>query len=96
MRFVALGEVYLPQLGKAYAAAWEEGARQLDAGKDVSEALDTVAKEWSINRIHLYDRLVTPQFSLVVPEGADDAKLGPGDRAALAAAWRGLSRGLAK
>ena len=96
VRFVVLGEAYLPQLGRAYAAAWEEGAKQLDAGKRVSEALETVAKAWSTNRTTLYDQLVTPEFAMIVAEGADDTRLSPRERAALAAAWRGLSRGLAR
>ena len=33
-QFVVLGKAYLPQLGKAYAAAWDEGAKELEAGRE--------------------------------------------------------------
>ena len=95
-RFVALGKAYLPQLGMAYAAAWEEGAKQLEAGKSITAALDAVSKTWSSNRTQLYDHVFTPEFSRIVAESVKDADVTPAERAALAAAWRGLSLGLAK
>jgi hypothetical protein len=95
-RFVSLGQNYLPHLGKAYAAAWEEGAKALEAGASISTALDTVAKSWSSNRTEIYDRVVTPQLSLIIEESVDEAKVTASDRAAMAAAWRGLAKGLAK
>jgi hypothetical protein len=95
-RFVALGQVYLPQLGTAYAKAWEEGAKQLEAGQSVTAALDMVSKTWSSNRTQLYDHVFTPEFSRIVAESVKDSDVTPAERAALAAAWRGLSLGLAK
>jgi hypothetical protein len=95
-QFVAIGRAYLPQLGKSYAAAWEEGAKQLDAGGGVSAALDTVSKTWSANRTKLYDHVLTPEFSRIVAESVNDADLTPAERSAMAAAWRGLSLGLGK
>src|SRR5260370_401306 len=71
-RFVTLGKAYLPQLGKAYAAAWEEGAKQLDAGQGVAAALDAVSKTWLSNRSQLYDRVVTPEFSKIIAEHVKD------------------------
>jgi hypothetical protein len=95
-RFVALGKAYLPQLGSAYARAWDEGAKQLDAGKSIADALDAVSKTWSSSRTQLYDHVFTPEFSKIVAESVKDADVTPAERAALAAAWRGLSLGLAK
>jgi hypothetical protein len=95
-QFVAIGRAYLPQLGKAYAAAWEEGAKQLDAGGGISAALDTVSKTWSANRTSLYDHVLTPEFSRIAAESVNDADLTPAERSAMAAAWRGLSLGLGK
>jgi hypothetical protein len=95
-KFVALGKDHLPQLGKAYAAAWEEGAKHLEAGKGVAAALDVVAKTWSSKRTQLYDQMFTPHFSRIVPESAKDEEVKQADRAALAAAWRGLALGLGK
>ena len=90
------GKAYLPQLGKAYAAAWEEGAKQLEAGQSITAALEAVSKTWSANRTQLYDHVFTPEFSRIVAESVKDADVTPAERAALAAAWRGLSLGLAK
>ncbi len=95
-RFVVLGQSYLPQLGKAYAAAWQEGAQQLEAGQSITSALDTVSKTWSSNRTQLYDHVFTPEFSRIVAESVKDSDVTPAERAALAAAWRGLALGLAK
>jgi hypothetical protein len=93
-RFITLGKAFLPQLGKAYAAAWEEGAKQLEAGQSVTAALDTVSKTWSSNRTQLYDHVITPKFSRIVAESIKDTDVTSAERAALAAAWRGLSLGL--
>jgi hypothetical protein len=95
-RFVTLGKAYLPQLGKAYADAWDAGAKELDAGKGITVALDAVSKKWSSSRTELFDHLFTPEFSRIVAESVKDADVTPAERAALAAAWRGLSLGLAK
>ena len=95
-QFVAIGKAYLPQLGKAYAAAWEEGAKQLESGGGISTALDAVSKTWSANRTKLYDQMLTPEFSKIVAESVKDADLTPAERSAMAAAWRGLSLGLRK
>ncbi len=95
-RFVALGKAYLPQLGKAYATAWAEGANQLDAGKGITAALDAVSKTWSTNRTQLYDQMFTHEFTRIVAESVKDADVTPEERAAMAAAWRGLSLGLGK
>lgn len=95
-RFVTLGKAYLPQLGKAYAEAWDEGAKELDAGKSITAALDAVSKKWSSNRTDLYDHVFTPEFSRIVAQSVKDSDVTPAERAALAAAWRGLSLGLAK
>jgi len=94
--FVAIGRSYLPQLGQAYSAAWEEGAKQLEASGGVAASLDAVSKNWSLNRTQLYDRVLTPAFAKILPESVNDADVTPQERAAMAAAWRGLSLGLGK
>jgi hypothetical protein len=38
----------------------------------------------------------TPEFSRIVAESTKDSDVTPAERAALAAAWRGLSLGLGK
>jgi hypothetical protein len=95
-QFVAIGRAYLPRLGKSYAGAWEEGAKQLEAGAGISASLDAVSKAWSANRTKLYDQILTPEFSRIVAESVKDTDLTPAERSAMAAAWRGLSLGLAK
>jgi hypothetical protein len=95
-RFVPLGSHYHIQLRKAYAAAWEDGAKALDAGIGVSTALDTVAKSWTTRRTDLFDKLVTPEFSKILPESVKDADVSAAERAAMAAAWRGFALGLVR
>jgi hypothetical protein len=93
-RFVILGREYLPQLGKVYARAWNEGARALDAGSGISQAIDTVAKNWSDGRTDLYDTIITPEFDKILPETGRDEMITPAQCAAMAAAWRGFAVGL--
>jgi hypothetical protein len=93
-RFVPLGRAYVPALGRVYAAAWIDGARALEAGQPVDTALQTVSKSWDSRRAALFDRLVTPQFSRILPEGQANADSKPADKQALARAWRGFARGL--
>ena len=93
-RYVSLGRAYLPQLGKAYAAAWDQGAKALDSGQGISAALDAVAQSWTVNRTEVYDKLLTPELAKIVSESVKDSDVTPAERAALAAAWRGFARGL--
>jgi hypothetical protein len=95
-RFVSLGRSYLPRLGGAYADAWDQGAHALDSGQTISAALDTVARSWTSNRTEIYDTLLTPELVKLVPESVKDSDVTPAERAALAAAWRGLALGLKK
>ncbi len=94
--FVHLGRAYLPGLGTAYAAAWEEGAKALDAGQPLSAAIAAVGKAWDANRTQLFDRMATPEFAKIVPESQKDADVTPQQRAAMAAAWRGFASGLGR
>jgi hypothetical protein len=93
-RFVMLGKAYVPQLGNAYAEAWAEGAKALDAGKSISVALEAVSKAWTSNRTVLFDQVLTPQLAKIVSESVRDSDVTQAERAALAAAWRGLASGL--
>ncbi len=93
-RFVALGRAYLPQLGNAYAAAWERGAKALDSGQGLSAAIEVVAQTWTVNRTDIFNKLLTPEQAKIVPESTKDADVTPAERAAMAAAWRGLALGL--
>src|SRR5262249_5445259 len=95
-RFAVLGRAYLPRLGEAYAAAWEDGAKALDAGHPISAALDVVATAWTATRMTLYDKTMTPELAKILPESVQDADVTPVERSAMAAAWRGLARGLGK
>lgn len=94
--FVPLGRAYLPGLGKAYSAAWEEGAKGLEAGQPLSTALAAVGKAWDASRTQLFDRMATPEFAKIIPESRKDADITPQQRAAMAAAWRGFALGLGK
>ncbi len=93
-RLATVGRAYRLELGKVYADAWLAGARRLDDGQGPAAALEAVAKAWDAGRVALFERQVTPELARVVPEGKADAELSPGDRARLAAAWRGFARGL--
>jgi hypothetical protein len=95
-RYESLGRAYLPQLGKAYAAAWDQGAKALDSGQGISAALDTVAQTWTASRTEIYDKLLTPELAKIVSESVKDSDITPTERAAMAAAWRGLALGLSK
>jgi len=94
-RFVILGRVYLPELGRAYGTAWNEGARALESGQPVAAALKSVGRSWESSRVQLFDRLITPQLSKIVADGETEAQVTLADRMALARAWRGLASGLA-
>lgn len=93
-QFEKIGRAYLPGLAKAYAAAWEEGAKSLDAGQPLSASLAAVSKAWEANRTSLFDRSVATELARIVPESQKDADVTPAQRAAMAAAWRGLALGL--
>lgn len=94
--FVKLGRSYLPELGKVYASAWEDGAKGLDSGQNLSAAPSAVAKAWGTNRTQLFDQVATPEFRKLVAESRKDADVTPQERAAMAAAWRGFAIGLRK
>ena len=94
--FVRVGRAYLPGLGKAYAAAWQEGAKGLEAGQPLSAAIAAVGRAWDSNRAQLFDRVATPEFARIIPESRKDADITPQQRAAMAAAWRGFASGLGK
>jgi hypothetical protein len=93
-RFIPLGRAYVPELGKAYATAWIEGAKALESGQPVAASLKTVSDSWDTSRVQLFDRLVTPEFAKIVPEGQADADALLVNRMALARAWRGFALGL--
>ncbi len=95
-RFVRIGRTYLTALGKTYASAWDEGAKGLDSGQNLSTVLSAVAKTWSTNRTQLFDQMVTPEFGKLIPETKKDTDVTPQERAAMAAAWRGFALGLQK
>jgi hypothetical protein len=92
--FRVLGRAYVAKLGGAYAQGWDEGATQLEAGVAVSKALAAVGSTWTTARTALYDATITPQLAKILPESTDDDDVTPAERAALAAAFRGLARGL--
>jgi hypothetical protein len=94
--FARLGRTYLPELGKAYATAWEDGAKGLDTGQNLSDALGTVAKAWGTNRTQLFDQMASPEFRKLIAESKKAADVTPQERAAMAAAWRGFALGLRK
>ncbi len=95
-QFIRLGRAYLPGLGKAYAAAWEDGAKGLEGGQPLSAAVVAVGKAWDANRAQLFDQLATPEFGKIIPESQKDADVTPQQRAAMVAAWRGFAAGLGK
>ena len=78
------GKTYLPELSRAYAAAWNEGAKVLESGQLVTAALKSVRQSWDSGQVQLFDRLVTPEFSKFVAENQPKAEAKPTDLAALA------------
>jgi hypothetical protein len=93
-RFIVLGQNYLPELGRAYAAAWNDGAGRLEAGCSVASSLQQVSKSWEAGRIKLFDHLITPELSTIVPEGQSGPQAPYSRRVAMARAWRALAIGL--
>jgi len=93
---VRLGKTYTGNLGKVYASAWEAGAASLDAGKPVSEALDSVRAAWDQDRGRLFNRFVSVEFDKIVPQGKADADVTSAQRAELSKAWRSFAAGLRK
>ncbi|MGC8643448.1 MAG: hypothetical protein ACP5XB_26625 [Isosphaeraceae bacterium] len=91
---IPLGRNYLAALGQEYAAAWIAGAKALESGQSVSSALKSVAQSWDQGRSQLFDRLLSPEFTKIIPDGQPDASTKPADRQAMAQAWRGLAAGL--
>jgi hypothetical protein len=93
-RFIPLGKTYLPELGRLYAAAWNEGAKALETGQPAAASLKSVGQSWDTGRVQLFDRLVTPEFSKIVAENKAESEVKPADLMALARAWRGFAAGL--
>jgi hypothetical protein len=93
-RFILLGQSYLPELGHAYAAAWNEGASCLEAGSSLASSLQRVSRSWEAGRIQLFDRLITPELAKIVPEGQTGPQAGYTQRLAMARAWRAMASGL--
>lgn len=94
VRFFDFGRSYLPQLGRAYAAAWISGAEALEKGESLSAAVGTVGQEFTANRTKLFDAVVTPELSKIVSESTSDADVTSAQRATMAAAFRGMAMGL--
>src|SRR5262249_35497331 len=94
--FRKVGPADPPGVGKAYAGAWEEGAKGLEAGQPFSTAIAAVGKAWDANRAQLFDRMATPEFAKIIPESQKDAAVTSHQRAAMAAAWRGFASGLSR
>jgi hypothetical protein len=93
-RYIPLGQRYLPELGRAYAKAWNEGAKRLENGQSVPAALQSVRTVWEAGRIQLFDRWITPEFSRIAPESRAQSQFSYEQRKALARAWRGFAAGL--
>lgn len=93
--FVAVGRSYNRELGKAYAGAIRVGVTELSAGVPASQVFTDVGKDWNSRRQAAFDQVVTPELSKVLPESTEDAAVTPAQRAALAAALRGLAQGVA-
>ena len=90
------GRAYPHQLGVAYAAAWEDGARMLDAGQPIEKALGQVKTTWDKGRTEAFTSTVSPLFSRVLPEGTPEKDITAEDRQRLARAWLEFARGLGK
>lgn len=90
----SIGKAYPGHLGKAYAAAWEDGAKLLDSGQSVAMALDQVKTSWEANRGATFSKYVQPAFASIIPEGMDEKEILPGERQELAQAWREFAKGL--
>ncbi len=88
------GKTYLLELGRVYAAAWNEGEKALESGQLVAAALKSVGQSWDSGRGQLFDRLVTSELSKIVAENQPEAEAKPTNLAALALAWRGFVIGL--
>lgn len=91
---VAIGKDYGPALAVAYGQAWLEGAKVLDAGKTMPEAVAAVSKAWDANRSALFAAKAAPAFAAIVPESTDDKAVTAAQKAQLAAAWRDFAAGL--
>lgn len=94
--FVAVGRAYLPELGKVYASAWEQGATALDSGQSLTASIALVGKSWDANRATVFDRIASPEFGKVIPESTKDTDVTPAQRSAMSAAWRGFAAGVSK
>jgi hypothetical protein len=94
-RVRAIGRDYPRGLAKAYATSWIEGAKALESGRGVPDALGVVEKSWKAGRTSLFQETLSPCFSAVVPEGRPEAETSAFDRAALAVLWREFAAGLA-
>ena len=93
-RFITVGRAYLPELGRAYATAWNEGAKALESGQPVAAALKCVSQSWDSGRVQLFDRLIAPELFRIVADGQPESQVTTSSRQALARAWRGLASGL--
>ena len=90
------GRAYPHQLGVAYAAAWEDGAKMLDAGQPVEKALGQAKTTWDKGRTEAFTSTVSPLFARILPEGTPEKDITAEDRQRLARAWLEFARGLGK
>ena len=88
----ALGRAYAPEVASCLGDGWLAAADALDQGKTVPEAQAALHNAWQAARTRAFAAKVVPDFSRVLPEGAEPTD--PARRAEVVRLWRDFASGL--
>jgi hypothetical protein len=88
----ALGRAYAPMVAASLSEGWLAAADALEQGKAVPEAQAALHSAWQAARTRAFSARVVPEFSRVLPEGAEPTD--PVTRAEVVRLWRDFASGL--
>ncbi len=88
----ALGRSFAPSVSSSLGDAWLAAADALEQGKDIADAQTSLQAAWQAARIKAFTAQVAPEFSKVLPEGAEPTD--PSKRAEVVKLWRDFAAGL--
>src|SRR4051812_29273001 len=67
----ALGRAFAPTVASDLGDAWLAAADALEQGKTISDAQAALQSTWQAARVKSFAAQVSPEFSKVLPEGAE-------------------------
>ena len=87
-----LGKKFARTMAPTFADGWLAAANALEQGKSMADAQAALQTTWQTARSQSFAQQVGPEFSRVLPEGAEPTD--PTQRAAVVRLWRDFARGL--